>query len=98
MRHRILLVAAILATGAVAWRAAMAWQAESAAPQDPQQSTHNGVTVSSQAVGPQYRQDDWPTIAAAPDGSLWIAWLSFSGDHDDIALRHYQNGKWSNIH
>ena len=54
-------------------------------------------TVSSQAVGHQYRQDDWPSIAAAPDGSLWVAWLSFDGDRDDVAIRHYQNGKWSNL-
>src|SRR5579862_5181085 len=55
-------------------------------------------TILSQAVGHQYRQDDSPAIAAAPDGSMWIAWLSFDGDHDDVAIRRYQNGKWSNLH
>jgi hypothetical protein len=56
------------------------------------------ATISSQAVGHQYRQDDWPAIAAAPDGSIWVAWLSFNGERDDIAIRHFQDGKWSNLH
>ncbi len=50
------------------------------------------------SFGHQYREDDWPSIAAAPDGSLWGAWLSFNGQYDDVAIRHWQNGKWSNIH
>ena len=49
------------------------------------------------AVGHQFRQDDFPSIAAAPDGSLWLAWLSFVGDRDDIAIRHYVNGQWSSL-
>ena len=53
--------------------------------------------ISSTAVGHQFRQDDWPAIAAAPDGSLWIAWLSFVGDRDDVAIRHYKDGKWGNL-
>ncbi len=36
-------------------------------------------------------------MAAAPDGSVWAAWLSFSGERDDIAIRHYQQGKWGNL-
>ena len=46
--------------------------------------------ITATAVGHQFRQDDWPAIAAAPDGSLWVAWLSFDGDRDDVAIRHYQ--------
>ena len=53
--------------------------------------------ISSTAVGHQFRQDDWPSIAAAPDGSLWIAWLSFAGDRDDVVIRHYKDGKWGNL-
>jgi len=44
--------------------------------------------ISATAVGHQFRQDDWPSIAAAPDGSLWSAWLSFVGDSDDVVIRH----------
>src|SRR5205809_57545 len=99
MRNRTLLVVVLVAAGAIAWRAALAWQVSDAvATPNAQEITQHGVTISSLAVGHQYRQDDWPAIAAAPDGSLWIAWLSFNGAHDDVALRHYQNGKWSNIH
>jgi hypothetical protein len=49
-------------------------------------------------VGHEYRQDDWPAIAAAPDGSVWVAWLSFEGSRDDVAIRGYRDGKWSNLH
>jgi hypothetical protein len=60
-------------------------------------TTPSGAQISSTAVGHQFRQDDWPSIAAAPDGSLWIAWLSFVGDRDDVVIRHYSAGKWSNL-
>jgi hypothetical protein len=48
-------------------------------------------------IGHEYRQDDSPALAAAPDGSLWAAWLSFAGDRDDIAIRRYRSGKWENL-
>ena len=53
--------------------------------------------IKSIAVGHEFRQDDWPSIAASPDGSLWVAWLSFVGDRDDLAIRHYKDGEWSNL-
>ena len=53
--------------------------------------------ISSTPVGHEFRQDDWPSVAAAPDGSAWIAWLSFVGDRDDVVIRHYSDGKWSNL-
>lgn len=48
-------------------------------------------------VGHEFRQDDLPSIAAAPDGSLWIAWLSWDGSRDDVAIRQYKDGAWSNL-
>jgi hypothetical protein len=39
-------------------------------------------TISPVVIGHEYRQDDLPSLAAAPDGSLWAAWLSFAGDRD----------------
>ncbi len=53
-----------------------------------------GGEMTAAAVGHEFRQDDSPTIATAPDGSFWVAWLSFDGERDDVAIRHYQNGKW----
>ncbi|MBV9085139.1 MAG: hypothetical protein JOZ62_20885 [Acidobacteriaceae bacterium] len=53
--------------------------------------------IQSSAVGHEYRQDDWPSIAASPDGSLWVAWLSFVGERDDLAIRHYRDGQWKNL-
>jgi hypothetical protein len=32
-----------------------------------------GERVTAVAIGHEYRQDDLPSIAAAPDGSLWAA-------------------------
>ncbi|MBL8232498.1 MAG: hypothetical protein JNL98_28630 [Bryobacterales bacterium] len=45
-------------------------------------------------VGHEFRQDDLPSIATAPDGSMWIAWLSFVGDRDDVAIRQFKDGEW----
>ena len=53
--------------------------------------------VSATAVGHQFRQDDWPSIASASDGSAWVAWLSYVGDRDDVVIRHLKNGKWGNL-
>ena len=49
-------------------------------------------------VGHESRQDDMPSIAAAPDGTVWVAWLSFDGRRDDVAIRHYKDGTWQNLH
>ena len=56
-----------------------------------------GPDISATMVGHEFRQDDLPSIAASADGSLWLAWLSFVGDRDDVVIRHYANGKWSNL-
>lgn len=48
-------------------------------------------------VGTENREDDLPSLAAAPDGSLWLAWLAYSDGRDDIALRHYVDGTWGNL-
>jgi hypothetical protein len=49
------------------------------------------------AIGHEYRQDDSPSIATAPDGSLWATWLSFDGARDDVAIRRNVQGKWENL-
>jgi len=56
-----------------------------------------GAEISAVAVGHEYRQDDLPSLAAAPDGSLWVSWLSFAGDRDDVAIRNYRDGKWGTL-
>ena len=48
-------------------------------------------------IGHEFRQDDLPSITAAPDGTLWAAWLSFVGDRDDIGIRPYRDGAWGNM-
>jgi len=56
-----------------------------------------GPEITATFVGHEFRQDDLPVVAAAPDGSFWVAWLSFVGDRDDVAIRHWVNGKWGNL-
>ena len=53
--------------------------------------------IDAKPVGHEFRQDDLPSIATAPDGSVWIAWLSFVGDRDDVVIRHYQGGAWGTL-
>ena len=48
-------------------------------------------------VGAENREDDLPSLAAAPDGSLWLAWLAYSDGRDDIALRRHVDGIWGNL-
>ncbi|MCP5112739.1 MAG: hypothetical protein GY953_18085, partial [bacterium] len=54
-------------------------------------------SIDATSVGHEFRQDDLPSVAVAPDGSVWIAWLSFVGDRDDVVLRHQVDGKWGNL-
>jgi len=49
------------------------------------------------AVGHEFRQDDSPSLAACRDGSVWLAWLSFVGDRDDVAIRQYKNNRWGTL-
>ncbi|MBI3693321.1 MAG: hypothetical protein HY238_00565 [Acidobacteria bacterium] len=53
--------------------------------------------IAATAVGHEFRQDDLPSIATAPDGSVWVAWLSFVGDRDDVALRRFRENRWDSI-
>ena len=56
-----------------------------------------GGRIEAVAFGHEYRQDDCPSIAVAPDGSVWAAWLSFGGDADRVAIRKWERGRWSNL-
>ena len=41
------------------------------------------------------REDDFPSIAAAPDGTIWAVWSSYSGLYDEVRARCYRHGSWS---
>lgn len=56
-----------------------------------------GAVITASSIGHQFRQDDLPSLASAPDGGLWVAWLSFVGDRDDVAIRHFKNDKWGTL-
>src|SRR5579871_4069193 len=43
-------------------------------------------------LGDPKREDDFPSIAAAPDGTIWSVWASYSGLYDEIRARSYRNG------
>src|SRR5690242_8111462 len=94
-----IVIAIIVCASVIGWKAAVALQRESRETAvNWQEKKYGGLSVSSLAIGHEYRQDDWPAIAAATDGSVWVAWLSFASNRDDIAIRRYHDGKWSNIH
>ena len=39
-------------------------------------------------------EDDYPTLAYGPDGSLWVAWIAY-GDHSDhVYVRTFKGGDW----
>ena len=48
-------------------------------------------------AGTEMKEDDVPSIAAAPDGSLWLAWLAYSDRRDEIAIRQWKDGRWGNM-
>ena len=57
----------------------------------------SGQFASVRSVGTEFRSDDLPDITAAADGSLWLVWMSHSGRRDEISLRQFRDGKWSNV-
>jgi hypothetical protein len=42
----------------------------------------------------ELRENDFPDIAAAPDGTLWAVWVSYSGGRDELHLAQFRNGVW----
>jgi hypothetical protein len=48
-------------------------------------------------LGTDSRQDDFPSIAAGTDGTIWTVWASYSGLYDEIHARTWRNGSWSTI-
>ncbi len=48
-------------------------------------------------AGTEMLEDDLPAIAAAPDGSVWLAWLAYEDRRDRIALRRWQDGQWGSL-
>ena len=48
-------------------------------------------------AGTEMMEDDLPSVAAASDGSLWLAWLAYADRRDEIALRRWQDGQWGNM-
>ena len=49
------------------------------------------------AAGTEIRQDDMPSVAQSPDGSLWLAFVTYSDKRDDVGIRQYKDGAWGNL-
>ena len=47
-------------------------------------------------IGSTWWEDDYPSIAADRQGGLWVAWTGYHSDRDEVGLRHYKGGQWSN--
>lgn len=43
-------------------------------------------------AGSQMREDDLPSLAAGPDGSLWLAWMAYADRRDEIVIRQWKDG------
>src|SRR5579872_172377 len=101
MRRRIsyLVLTIALALGGIAWRSSHSRAMNASAAPLPAAlgQTGSGSTIEATMVGHQFRQDDLPQIASSPDGSLWVTWLSWVGNRDDVAIRHRKDGKWSSL-
>lgn len=41
------------------------------------------------------RENDFPSIAASPDGGVWAAWQSFDGEADTVRLARWSAGRWN---
>ena len=48
-------------------------------------------------AGSEMREDDLPAVAAAPDGSVWLAWMAYADRRDEIAIRRWADGAWGNL-
>jgi len=38
-----------------------------------------------------------PSVATAPDGTIYVVWQSFEGAHSGIRMRYLRGGKWSQV-
>lgn len=45
------------------------------------------------SVSADRADEDYPALAAAPDGRVWVAWISFDGKSDVIKVRSSPDGK-----
>jgi hypothetical protein len=99
MRLRLAAGIALLLAGAAGWQWRRSVKVDAAPPPlMAAQQLPGGASMQSAMVGHEFRQDDLPAIATGPDGSVWVAWLSFVGDRDDIAIRRYAEGAWGTMH
>ncbi len=48
-------------------------------------------------AGTEVMEDDLPSIATAPDGSVWLAWTAYADRRDEIAVRRWKDGVWGNL-
>ncbi len=47
-----------------------------------------------QPLGDEKRQNDFPSAAAAPNGDIWVTWVSYSGLRDEVHARLFSKGHW----
>ncbi len=42
----------------------------------------------------EWTEDDFPDIAADPNGGAWAVWVAFNGTRDDVRLCRFTEGQW----
>lgn len=45
-------------------------------------------------LGDRQRENDFPSMAASPNGDVWITWTSYAGLREVIRARRYSKGTW----
>ncbi len=54
-------------------------------------------TVSAQRVSGTEHENDFASVAAGPDGKLWVVWVAFKDWANEVKLRHYDGAAWGEV-
>jgi len=67
-------------------RAAQGAQATQPAPE--------GDASAAEKLSTDLTEDDYPSIAVDPEGTVWAAWQAYDGSRDEVRLRRYDGTAW----
>ena len=62
---------------------------------------NGGATVTrvpaTAALGPDTYHNDYPAVTVARDGTVWLAWTAYSNLAEQVMLRSWRQGQWSDV-
>ncbi|MGI8744345.1 MAG: hypothetical protein ACR2NN_17580 [Bryobacteraceae bacterium] len=59
------------------------------------QSTLTPQQISPAQTATEREEHDYPSLALAKDGSVWVAWQAYRDNGDNVYVRHSMSGGWS---